>query len=78
MKPVQAFFFRNGSIATFNESGEQMPELQLSAIYIYLERVKSQGHDPVGMTVTTPDGSYTVCEKDPDLPWPFKLKPVAA
>lgn len=46
MKPKKMLLFSNGAVAAFDESGNQIPELQKSWIELLLESIESKGIDP--------------------------------
>lgn len=51
MKPAAAMIFSNGSVAVFDEDGQQIPELQEPWMVLWFRFLESKGVDPA----TIPD-----------------------
>jgi hypothetical protein len=60
--------FGNTQVAAFDESGNQVPELQMKSLLdIWAERATSLGHDVVNCECRTPAGDYRIKEFNGEL-----------
>lgn len=54
---VKVTFFPNGNCITFDDDGEQIPELNVSYVIMHAEKAKALGYDPTEIEYTLVDGA---------------------
>lgn len=70
-QPTTVFFFQSGNTAATDESGEQIPELQVPRLTLYIEFLVSKGVDPTTVEFRTSDGPIRVFKND-DGGWTWR------
>ena len=59
MKVKSVFMFsHNLNVAAFDETGQQIPELQKPCWALWAEYAESKGFDPEGIILETPTGNW--------------------
>lgn len=64
-KTIQTvLYFANGNLAAFDNSGAQVPELQISPLELWCRHAESLGYNPEGWIVETQVGKWRLfrCE----------------
>lgn len=65
-QPTQLIAFPNFNMGALDESGNQIPALQVSLVTLFAQHAERQGYDPTGWIITTPSGKWRIFQVSDD------------
>ncbi len=73
-EPKDIMFFPNGNTCVFDETGEQIAELQQSWLLLFVKFLEEKGINPDGKIVEMPNGRKAkIFKTDNGYNWTFEV-----